>query len=128
MKGQQACSVKEQVITGLGEAKDRVRQARELIVAEAPCQQILYETSAAQNLLTDLQVTLLYDRLQYCLSYIKEHDPQTTEASRQTILDLFAISGRLPVPSSFETGNVNLYTKQEKEPQISRMTQIEVQE
>lgn len=90
--------VKGQVLTGLEEVKDRVRQARELVIAEAPCHQILHETSAAQELLSDLQATLLYDRLLHCLFYIEEQDPQTTETSRQTILELFAIAGRLPIP------------------------------
>ncbi len=129
MNGQPVCSVKDQVIAGLKESRERVRRARELVEVEAPCQQILHETSAAQELLSDLQARLLYDRLRHCLFYIEGKDTQTTETSRQTILDLFAIAGRLPVPSSeFKTGNVNLHTKQENEPQISRMTQIENQE
>jgi len=100
MNGQPGCSVKDQVITGLEEARERVRRARELVEEEAPCRQILRETSAAQELLSDLQATLLCDRLLHCLSYIEEKDSPMTETSRQTILDMFATAGKLYGPLS----------------------------
>ncbi len=93
-----ASPVKEQVITGLGEIRERVRRARELVIAEAPCHQVLCETSAAQELLSDLQAVLLYNRLLHCLCSIEGKDVQATETSRQTILDMFATAGRLPGP------------------------------
>jgi len=94
---QKVCSVKEQVITGLREVKERVQRARSLVVAEAPCHQVLRETVAAQNLLADLQAALLYDRLLHCLSYIEGTEPRATESSRHGILRLFAVTGKLPV-------------------------------
>jgi len=100
MNGQPVCSVKDQVITGLKESGEHVRRARELVEAEAPCRQILHETSAAQALLSNLQATLLYDRLLHCLLYIEGKETQTTKTNRQTILDMFAMAGRLPIPLS----------------------------
>jgi len=97
VSSQKARPVKGQVITALREVKERVRQARELVMAEAPCCQVLHETVAAQKLLADLQAALLYDRLLHCLSYIEGAEPRSAESNRHAILKLFAVTGKLPV-------------------------------